>query len=151
MLGQRPAGFYARLKRMPGVNLVSPFENSYSLINRAAFVCVITGTTGWEAIQFGKPVVVIGEPYYLALNEGLVHCPDLSRLPEAVQGALNLRPVNEERLLLYIAAILDQSFDFPLKLREGVVTEATVRQHPEIVSTICDRLLAILDSNKENS
>ena len=150
MLGQRPAGFYARLKRMPGVTLVSPLENSFSLINRAAFACVITGTTGWEAIQFGKPVVVIGKPYYLALKEGLVHCPDLSRLPEAVQGALNLRPVNEERLLLFIAAILDQSFDFPLKLREGVVTEKTVRRHPEIVSTICDRLLTILDSNKVN-
>ena len=107
-------------------------------------------STGWEAIQFGKPVVVIGEPYYSAWKEGLVHCPDLSRLPEAIHGVLNLRPVNEERLLLFIAAILDQSFDFPLKLREGVVTEKTVRRHPEIVSTICDRLLAILDSNKVN-
>ena len=150
MLGQRPAGFYARLKRMPGVTLVSPLENSVSLINSAAFTCVITGTAGWEAIQLGKPAIVIGQPHYVALKEGLVHCPDLSRLPEAVQGALNLRPVNEERLLLFIAAILDQSFDFPLKLREGVVTEKTVRRHPEIVSTICDRLLAILDSNKVN-
>ena len=44
MLGQRPAGFYARLKRMPGVNLVSPFENSCSLINRAAFRLCNNGT-----------------------------------------------------------------------------------------------------------
>ncbi|MGO9571516.1 MAG: hypothetical protein ACLP5H_28670 [Desulfomonilaceae bacterium] len=143
MLGERPAGFYARLKKLPGVILVSPFENSLSLINKAALTCVITGTTGWEAIQLGKPVIVFGKPHYLALNEGFVHCPDLSRLPQAVQRALDLKPVNEERLLLYIAAILDQSFDFPLKLREGVVTEETVRRHPEIVTAICDRLLTL--------
>jgi hypothetical protein len=149
MLGQRPPAFYARLKRMPGVKLISPFENSVSLIKRAAFTCVINGTAGWEAILLGKPAIVIGQPHYVALKEGLVHCPDLSRLPEAVQQTLNIRPVDEERLLLYIAAILDQSFDFPLKLREGVVTRETVRRHPEIVSTICDRLMA-LDSSHSN-
>jgi hypothetical protein len=141
MLGLRPAGFYARLKRMPGVTLVSPFENSLSLIKRASLTCVINGTAGWEAIQLGKPAIVIGHPHYVALKEGFVRCPDLSNLPEAVHQALNLAPVDEERLLLYVAAILDQSFDFPLKLREGVVTQETVRRHPEIVSTISDRLL----------
>jgi hypothetical protein len=149
MLGQRPAGFYARLKRMPGVKLVSPFENSVSLIKRAAFTCVINGTAGWESILLGKPAMVIGQSHYVELKEGFVHCPDLSRIPEAVQQALNLSPVNEERLLLYIAALFDQSFDFPLRLREGVVTEETVRQHPEIVSTICDRLLSICPSHAE--
>jgi hypothetical protein len=148
MLGLRPTGFYARLKRMPGVKLVSPFEDSVSLIKRAAFTCVINGTAGWESIMLGKPAIVIGQSHYVALKEGFVRCPDLSSLPEAVHQALNLAPVNEERLLLYIAAILDQSFDFPLKLREGVVTEKTVRQHPDIVSVICDRLLAMQRSRE---
>jgi hypothetical protein len=143
MLGQRPPAFYARLKRMPGVKLISPFENSVSLIKRAAFTCVINGTAGWEAILLGKPVIVIGQPHYVELKEGFVHCPDLSRLPEAVRQTLNIRPVDDERLLLYVAAILDQSFDFPLKLREGVVTQETVRRHPEIVSAICDSLMAL--------
>jgi|GEM_PF-1179561 len=151
MLGQRPAGFYASLKKMPGVVLVSPFENSLSLIKRAAFTCVITGTAGWEAIQLGKPAIVIGQPHYVALKDGFVHCPDLSRLPESVHQTLKLSPVNEERLLLYIAAILDQSFDFPLRLREGVVTEETVRGHPEIASAICDRLLAIRQSHSQKA
>jgi hypothetical protein len=151
MLGQRPAGFYARLKMMPGVVLVSPFENSLSLTKRAAFTCVINGTAGWEAIQLGKPALVIGQPHYVALKEGFVHCPDLSSLPDAVHQALKLRPANEERLLLYIAAILDQSFDFPLKLREGVVTEETVRGHPEIASAICDRLLAARQSHSKRA
>jgi hypothetical protein len=147
MLGQRPAGFYERLKRMPGVTLVSPFENSVSLIKRASLTCVINGTAGWESIQLGKPAIVIGQPHYVALKEGFVHCPDLSSLPEAVHQALKLTPANEERLLLYVAALFDQSFDFPARLREGVVTKETVRRHPEIVSAICDRLLSILPSN----
>lgn len=143
MLGQRPADFYTRLKKMPGVILVSPFEDSVSLIRAAAFTCVITGTAGWEAIQLRKPAIVIGQPHYVALKKGFVHCPNLTQLPEAVQQALNLEPVNEERLLMYVAALLDQTFDFPPRLRDGVVTEETVRQHPEIVSAICDRLLAM--------
>jgi hypothetical protein len=150
-LGERPPGFYESLKKLPGVVLVSPFENSLSLIKQAALTCVINGTAGWEAIQLGKPAIVIGRPHYVALKDGFVHCPDLSSLPEAVHQALRLRPANEERLLLYIAAILDQSFDFPLRLREGIVTEETVRGHPEIVSAICDRLLAIRDSDQKES
>lgn len=142
MLGQRPPGFYARIKSMPGVILVSPFERSLHLIKRAAFTCVINGTPGWEAILLGKPAIVIGQPHYVALKEGFISCPDLSTLPEAVHRALKLKPISDERLLLYIAAILDQSFDFPAQLRDGVVTEETVRSHPEIVSAICDRLLA---------
>jgi hypothetical protein len=142
-LGERPAGFYASLKNMPGVVLVSPFEDSLSLIKKAAFTCVINGSAGWEAIQLGKPVVVIGQPHYVELEAGFVRCPDLSSLPEAVHQALGLKPVDKERLLLYIAALLDQSFDFPARLRVGVVTEETVRRHPEIVSTICDRLLTL--------
>lgn len=151
MLGERPTGFYTRIKKMPGVILVSPFEDSVSLTKSAAFTCVITGTAGWEAIQLGKPAIVIGQPHYVALKEGFVHCPDLSRLPEAVQQALRLEPVSEERLLLYVAALLDQSFDFPPRLRDGVVTEETVRQHPEIVSAICDRLLNMLPSHAKGT
>ncbi len=149
MLGQRPPGFYARIKSMPGVMLVSPFEESMHLIKRSAFTCVINGTAGWEAILLGKPAIVIGQPHYVALEEGLVRCPDLSSLPEAVHQALNLKPINEERLLLYIAAILNESFDFPAQLRDGVVTEETVRSHPEIVAAICDRLLDMRGSHKQ--
>lgn len=150
-LGERPPGFYENLRKLPGVVLVSPFENSLALIKRAAFTCVINGTAGWEAIQLGKPAIVIGQPHYVALKEGFVRCSDLSSLPEAVHQALRFKPANEERLLLYIAAILDQSFDFPLRLREGVVTEQTVREHPEIASAICDRLIAIHHSHSKRA
>jgi len=145
MMGLRPLSFYKRLKGMPGVILASPFENPLSLIKRAALTCVITGSAAWEAIQLKRPALIIGEPPFLALGQGFVHCPDLSRLPEAVVEALKTPPVDDERLVLYIASVLAQSFDFPIKLREGVVTEETVRRHPEIVSTICDRLTAVTE------
>jgi hypothetical protein len=150
-LGERPAGFYASLKKLPGVVLVSPFESSLSLIKGAAFTCVINGTAGWEAIQLGKPTIVIGQPHYVVLKEGFVRCPDLSSLPEAVHQVLSLSPVNEERLLLYIAALLDQSFDFPANLRVGAVTEETVRQQPQVLSSICDRILSIHPSHLKAS
>jgi hypothetical protein len=141
MLGIRPRGFYEQIKRIPGVILVSPFENSLELIRNADLICVITGTAGWEAIQLGKPVLVIGESPYLSIGEGFVQCSDLSRLPEAMHRAFQLQPVPRERLELYIAAILEESFPFPYLLR-GTAMPGDLREtYPELVSTLCDHVL----------
>jgi len=143
MLGRRPKGFYRRLKRMPGLILLSPFEDSLRLIERARLVCVITGTAAWEAMLLKQPALFIGDSPFLALGKGFVHCPDISRLPEAVARALTVLPADDERLVLFIAALLDQSFDFPAEARWGRVTDTFVESSREILINICDKLEAL--------
>ena len=144
MLGLRPRGFYQRLARMPGVVLASPFENSLELMKRSAFTAVITGTAAWEALRLKRPVLIIGASPYCAIGQGFVHCPDLSDLPSAVSQALSSVPATDERLELYLAALLDLSFEFPTELFWGNVTAETVRRNPRIATAIADRLLEIV-------
>jgi len=145
MLGHRPRGYYKRLSRMPGVILISPFEDSLSLIKQASLTCVITGTAAWEAMLLQKPTLIIGNSPYMSIGQGFVYCPDLSSLPKAVSAALNLPPADDERLALYIAAILEQSFDFPTEAFWGNVTKDVVQQNQKILNNICDRILVLME------
>jgi len=145
MLGKRPAGFYKRLSRMPVVILASPFEDSLSLIKQAALTCVITGTAAWEAMLLQKPTLIIGNSPYMAIGQGFVYSPDLSSLPKAISEALNVPPADDDRLALYIAALLDQSFDFPTETFWGNVTKDVVQQNQKILNNICDRILALME------
>lgn len=49
-----------RLRRLPGVTIVSPFAQSRDFIEAASLVFVIQGTIGIEAALLGKPVLAFG-------------------------------------------------------------------------------------------
>jgi hypothetical protein len=150
MLGRRPGGFYERIARMPGVLMASPFEDNMALIRRACAVCVISGTSAWEAILLRKPVLVVGDSPYLSLGEGIVHCPDLSKLPEALAKALKTPPAGDENLALFIASLLRVSFEFPTEVLWGKVTADTIRRHPAILKELCDRILQAVEKKGSN-
>lgn len=143
MMGLRPLGFYARLARIPGVFLLSPFESGLELVKRAALTAVITGTAGWEAILLKRPTVIVGNPPFRALGDGFVHCPDLSEMPAAVSRALSSSPADDNKLELYLAAMFEMSFDFPTELFWGRVTEEMVERNTKLRTEMVDGLLAI--------
>ncbi|NOY87395.1 MAG: hypothetical protein GXP52_08855 [Deltaproteobacteria bacterium] len=64
---QRGMYFYTRLARIPGTTLLSRNIDTYSLIEKAKFTAVISGSAGWETICGGKSVLVFGRPWYLSL------------------------------------------------------------------------------------
>ena len=69
---------------------------------------MITGTVGWEAALFGKPVITFGDAFYNAL-------PSVTRsripeeLPTLVQSKLTAFTFDEEGLIRFVAAILEHS------------------------------------------
>lgn len=146
MVGCRPPGFYEALQRMPKVSLSSPSENPFELIKRADLICTITGTTAWEGIQLGKPVLVIGEMFpYLCLGQGVVHCPDFPGLPKAIAKALKMPPASTDSLELFIASILSQAFDFPATMYWEKVSREKIEAQGVILKNICDRLQSVAD------
>jgi len=62
--GRRPLGFYQRIRKVPGVRLLGPKEDTWSLIRNASALAVITGTVGWEGLLMSKPVVTFGNVFY---------------------------------------------------------------------------------------
>jgi hypothetical protein len=55
--------FYAALRAIPSVRLIGPDADTWSLIQGASAIAVITGTMGWEGVLFGKPVVTFGDVF----------------------------------------------------------------------------------------
>ncbi len=110
-VGKRPKGFYNRINSMPDVKIVSPFMDNFKLIKNSKLVCTITGTAGWESMLLGKPPLVIGNVHYLSINEGFVHCQDLSKIGEAIEQAIQTEAVSNQALEAYIASIMTLGID----------------------------------------
>ena len=62
--GREPLAFYERVARIPNVTLVHPDVPTKALIRNAQAVVVLTTTMGYEALVLGKPVFVLGHPFY---------------------------------------------------------------------------------------
>lgn len=63
-VGLRPRTFYKKLKKLPNVVLVSPYEDVESIIKKSLGIITLTSTIGMEAVLAGKPVYVLGNAFY---------------------------------------------------------------------------------------
>lgn len=143
MLGMRPRGFYGQIARMPRVSLVGPEHNGLELVQRAALTAVITGTAGWEAMCLRKPVLIVGDPPFRAVEEGFVHEPCLAAFPAAIARALRTPPASDEALTRYIAALLSDSFDLPSSLLWERYEEHDPEDRARVSNLIAEKLTAV--------
>lgn len=63
-VGLREINFYKKLKKIPNVVLISPYENIQTIIEKSLGVITLTSTSGMEAALSGKPVYVLGNVFY---------------------------------------------------------------------------------------
>jgi capsular polysaccharide export protein len=95
---------------MPGVRLISPAVNSHVLTLGAAAVLTISGTAGWEAMLYEKPVITLGRAFYNM--SGLTHeVHSLWSLPEIIHNAIFRWKPDPERLLMFVAAVLAGTYE----------------------------------------
>ena len=145
-LTSRPLSYYKRIRKLWNVRLVNPLANSYQLIQNASAVATISGTMGWEALLFGKPVISFGKVGYnsfpLVVKAGE---QAKNQWPNIFQNAVeNFRP-DGELLLKYISAVLEGTFP-------GVMAPAPVL--PKVledknIQKLCDALMIVADSIKK--
>jgi hypothetical protein len=105
-VGKREGLFscYDKLRRLPNVVLIHPFEDSHNLIKNADLIIVISGTAGWEALLYGKPVITLGNVFYN--NSGLVYkVSNLGELKKAIRQLSKNYQLDKDKLLKYILAI----------------------------------------------
>lgn len=96
--------YYEKLRRLPNVVLVHPFADSHEVIKHADLVIVISGTVGWEALLYGKPVITLGNVFYN--NSGLVYkVSDLGELKKAIRHLSKNYQLDKDKLLKYILAL----------------------------------------------
>jgi len=96
--------YYDKIRELPNVVLIHPFEDSHDLIAHADLVIVIVGTVGWEALLYGKPVITLGDTFYN--DSDLVYkLKNLDEIKSAIHRSLRNYRLDEGKLLRYIAAM----------------------------------------------
>lgn len=63
-LGHKKISFYRELYKYPNVRLINPWYDSHTLIKHSEAVVVLTGTAGFEAVLYRKPVILLGRIFY---------------------------------------------------------------------------------------
>mgnify|MGYP001318539846 CR=1 FL=1 len=94
--------FYKRIKSIPNVKLVGPFENNFKLIKKSRGVLTMGATTGWEAFIIGKPVLIFCNVWYRNL-EGIFKVGTEFELAKILQEieSLNLPNSDYKKKVIY--------------------------------------------------
>lgn len=148
----RPRGFYEKITKFPNVFMAPIDMDMHEIISRAQMVAVITGTSGWEAILRGVPVIHFGECYWHILGLSR-RCSNLDRLPvEIHEEYLRSRSMSEEerkrRLLHFLAAVLEGGFRITYVQQYGYNAPATDEQFEHIGGELAQYLGKYLDYMK---
>ncbi|MCM8811730.1 MAG: hypothetical protein NC910_01590 [Candidatus Omnitrophica bacterium] len=108
--GIRPLRFYREILSLPRVRLLKQSINSFEIVPKAEAVLTITGTAGWEALMFGRPVVLLGHAFYEEFAEGVTRLESRETLP-AILLDMRRKWFAQEDLLAYITAVMTKTRD----------------------------------------
>lgn len=113
MAQYRPRSFYKAIKRNPNVKLIDASVSSFLITPRAKLITTITGSVGWEAIMFKKPVISFGHVFYNRLSM-TSYCDRMEQLPSIIKDRLEHDKHDEEELLAFLTALFQDSAELNL-------------------------------------
>jgi hypothetical protein len=109
--GCRPVGFYRRLAALGNVVLLHPSTDSYGVLPRCAGVVTISGTTGFEALFHGKPVLLFGRAFYEVFSAGVTRAQTYEQVAGALGRMVEGATFDPDELDRFVAAVFQRSYD----------------------------------------
>lgn len=111
----RSFSFYKKIKNLPNVRLVPIDTDMHQLICNAEMVAVITGTSGWEAIQRGKPVITFADNMWDVLDLSR-KCTDVEMLSKDLHDEIHrIKQISHDerkkRIVCLLASMLMHGFN----------------------------------------
>jgi hypothetical protein len=112
----RPRDFYKKIESIPNVRMAPTYSNMHKVISNAEMVATITGTSGWEAVLRGRPVIAFSDYIDIFEATGLsLKNTDINKLPARIASEIcriEAIPYKEKsrRIKLLLSAILSNSF-----------------------------------------
>ncbi|MCD4679463.1 MAG: hypothetical protein K8S00_03655 [Bacteroidales bacterium] len=103
----RTLEFYDDLTRYSQVRLMPLNYDPFTLIRNSQAVATITGTTGWEAMVLGKPVIIFGLSWYEKYS-GVLKVVD-ERTASGISQFIQNFKFDEKDLLAYLSAFSKMS------------------------------------------
>ncbi|MBM4134047.1 MAG: hypothetical protein FJ245_09795 [Nitrospira sp.] len=135
ILGTRPLGYYRRLAKIPFVDVVPTSTDSYEILARCAGVITLAGTTGFEALCLGKPVVLFGHAFYQPFEEGVFRPLTIDKLASLLQRVAESPRVDDNLLDKFLAAVLKTTYPGAF----DHTNDASIA--PDNLATICHEII----------
>ena len=114
----RKLSFYERIRELPNVKLINPSSDSRKIINRAATVIVVDGSSGFEAMISNIPLVTMKQFNYDFLDLSVTNTK-IDNLNTDIENAIkknqNIKKQDHElKIKILLKSIIDHSY----KLRD---------------------------------
>ena len=124
----RPIENYEKIINIPNVTLIHPEANSQELISKSQAVISITGSTGFEALFYKKPVIIFVDEYYDVISS-VSKANSFSELNEKIKNALSNFRFDNKELNVLVHAIENQTITVPYYsiIKDGVTISAIQR------------------------
>lgn len=132
----RSIDYYRKIIELPNVKLVHPTVNSQKLISKCSCVVSITGSTGFEALFYKKPVILFADEYYDCLSM-VNKINNLTDLPSLISKTMNSFEFNNKELNALIFSSDSQSLQLPYFqiMRDALTVSSLQRLEKNFKST----------------
>lgn len=130
--------FYNDLKKLPGVNILGPNENTKELIKHSAGVITLTSTVGYEALLLGKKVFLFGRVFYED-HKNVVKIGSPHKLFDILNAAPVNEPIDKEYALDFVAACYLATYPGSLNLM--LSGQAAMAKAEEIYNRVLKQIL----------
>jgi len=137
MKGWRSTKFYKEIKKYPRVKLIKSETDSYKLIEKSSGVIVRVGTAGWEALFFGKPVIMFGHEFFEYAKSVYV-VDNIFKLPEILMDIVKNYKSDKEDVLKFAYAYHSSTYPgivyYPKMIPEAVSKENLEKVAEAVIS-----------------
>jgi len=108
---KRNKRFYEQINELQNIEMVSSDFNQFTLIKKSKATAVVCGTTAWQSVVRGKPVISFGQSWYSGCK-GIMQVSSLQDSKDALKLILSGFSPQKEDLDQYIAIIKKTGFKF---------------------------------------
>ena len=141
MIGFRPKGFYKKIQSFPRVKLINPSFDQFSIIKNANIVSAITGTAGLEGILLKKKVLLFEkETPYSCLEESVIVESDYSKLNQRIRELIEMKPIEDDRVLRYLGFVFDESIEMNNSLLWGKYSEQPKEEKDTFIAELTEQM-----------
>ncbi len=125
----RDTDFFLRLqKACPRIQFIDIAESGVTLIQHAKAIATARGTTGWEALCRGKPVILFGD-YWYGRCAGVAKINSLEDLKQAVSAIRKNPEIPESSLISYLQRVESISTDLTYYYKDNVEERARLTKN----------------------
>lgn len=107
-LGHRPNWYHKKIASIPNVRLIHPRSDNLKIIEGSDLVITISGTAGYEALTYYKPVILLGSAFYSKCSE-VIKLTAWDELPDLIKYWVDEK-VNKYEINMFLKAHKESTY-----------------------------------------